>query len=533
MTDPVHAFDEDGTPSPGAQIALDKKQPAGDYATSTDLGTKADAEHTHVVKDVDGLQDALDDATTGLATETYVDDAVTGIPEATTDTAGLMTGSDKATLDTYRIGPENTIAGEGAGVEIDESVTYDNAGGDGGYRNTVVGAGAGAQTVRGWRNTALGATAMRDNVDGYNNVAVGDSALERNTGGIGSGSPAVDDPGARNTAVGSYALRYNTTGRGNVGIGRNAAHTNVSGDNNTAVGTNAFSGSWSEGGQQDTKTGNNNVAVGYNALFTSDSDDSVAIGQHALYAATQKEQTAVGAQAARAVTTGTYNVAIGARALLTQTIGGSCTVVGTGAAANLSTGSRNTAVGTSAMNVMTGGGSNTALGFEAGTSDESVNYTTALGTSATPVGNNSTAVGYNASTTGANQVQLGNSDTSTHVYGTVQNRSDARDKADVRDTELGLDFIEKLRPVDFRWDMREDYPDGEPDGTHKRTRFHHGVIAQELAEVIETTGRDFGGLQDHTVKGGDDVMTVGYDELIAPLIKAVQQLAEQVRNVQR
>lgn len=59
------------------------------------------------------------------------------------------------------------------------------------------------------------------------------------------------------------------------------------------------------------------------------------------------------------------------------------------------------------------------------------------------------------------------------------------------------------------------------------------MIAQELAEVIETTGRDFGGLQDHTVKGGDDVMTVGYDELIAPLIKAVQQLAEQVRNAQR
>src|SRR3546814_13145999 len=58
---------------------------------------------------------------------------------------------------------------------------------------------------------------------------------------------------------------------------------------------------------------------------------------------------------------------------------------------------------------------------------------------------------------GANQVQLGDSATTSYVYGTVQNRSDARDKADIRDTQLGLDFIKALRPVDYRWDMREDY----------------------------------------------------------------------------
>jgi len=32
----------------------------------------------------------------------------------------------------------------------------------------------------------------------------------------------------------------------------------------------------------------------------------------------------------------------------------------------------------------------------------------------------------------------------------VQNRSDANDKADVRPTVLGLDFINSLRPVDFK-----------------------------------------------------------------------------------
>ena len=52
----------------------------------------------------------------------------------------------------------------------------------------------------------------------------------------------------------------------------------------------------------------------------------------------------------------------------------------------------------------------------------------------------------------------------TYVYGTVQNRSDSRDKADVRDTVLGLDFINKLRPVDFKWDLREQYIDHVSEG---------------------------------------------------------------------
>ena len=62
------------------------------------------------------------------------------------------------------------------------------------------------------------------------------------------------------------------------------------------------------------------------------------------------------------------------------------------------------------------------------------------------------------------------------------------------------------------------------DGTHTRTRYHHGVIAQEVAEVIAESGIDFGGYQDHKVSGGEDVLSIGYDELIGPLIKALQEV---------
>ncbi|MGI9252156.1 MAG: hypothetical protein ACR2J8_00275, partial [Thermomicrobiales bacterium] len=119
----------------------------------------------------------------------------------------------------------------------------------------------------------------------------------------------------------------------------------------------------------------------------------------------------------------------------------------------------------------------------------------------------------------------------------------------------GLDFITALRPVDYRWDMRDDYRPAPPaapapnateqehaayaaaldawrtasklgnlrhDGSKTRTRFHHGFIAQEVGALADR-GFSFGGYQDHTVKGGEDVLTIGYDEMIAPMVKAIQE----------
>ena len=52
---------------------------------------------------------------------------------------------------------------------------------------------------------------------------------------------------------------------------------------------------------------------------------------------------------------------------------------------------------------------------------------------------------------------------------------------------------------------------------------HHGLIAQEVEALIEETGVDFGGFQDHSRSGGQDVKSIGYSELIAPMIKAIQE----------
>lgn len=199
----------------------------------------------------------------------------------------------------------------------------------------------------------------------------------------------------------------------------------------------------------------------------------------------------------------------------------------------------NVAVGQSALSNLNDSakGNNTAVGSLAMTSMQDLSPCTSV--------QNSAGFGYQARVSGDNQIQLGNSATTTYVFGTVQNRSDAKDKTDVRDTVLGIDFIMGLRPVDGRWDMRDDYieeyqvqvgidDNAEPvfetrtrqlpkDGSKARTRFHHWFIAQEVKELCDKLGVEFGGYQDHSINGGCNVLTLGYDEFIPPTVKAVQQ----------
>ncbi len=245
--------------------------------------------------------------------------------------------------------------------------------------------------------------------------------------------------------------------------------------------------------------------------------------------------TCIGRVTGRSITTADYNTVVGHGSGVYVT-GNANTGLGYESVASVlgsSTGTNNTGVGYRALQGFTTGSNNTACGFDAGK-----NLTTA---------SNSTCLGKDAQVTGSNQVQLGDSSTTTYAYGAVQDRSDARDKADIQETNLGLAFVMQLQPRMFRWDYREDYrppapgPDATPeeisayieacklvnlthDGTHKRNRFHQGLVAQEVKAVMDSMGVDFGGYQDHTINGGDAVLSIGYEEMIAPLIKAIQEL---------
>lgn len=256
-------------------------------------------------------------------------------------------------------------------------------------------------------------------------------------------------------------------------------------------------------------------------------------------------------------TTGTLT-ALGISALGSNVGSTVSTAVGYEALKAQTTANWNTAVGYQAGKAVTTGGANTFIGYIAGFSTTTAAASVALGDSALSSGNYGYAMGLGqgAQVTGGNQNQIGNSGTTTYAYGAVQDRSDARDKTDIQDTDLGLNFVMALRPRKYKWDMRDDYRPKPPaadapeseweayrkaadlsnithDGSKKRNRYHQGLIAQEVKATMDAMGVDFGGYQDHSVKGGQDVMSIGYNEMIAPLIKAIQELKTEFDEYKR
>lgn len=391
------------------------------------------------------------------------------------------------------------------------------------YGNIAIGLNALTANTGGSNNFAIGVNALASNQTGSSNIAVGNDALRSVKGGaipaigtftgygwnniaIGDAALRDCDTGYENLAIGALTLRSTRSGKWNVAIGHDSQILGTAGDCNVSLGAYCLT----------TNFGNNNLAIGWSALEGQVSGSNIAIGHTAM----------------NANRTGTLNTAVGAEALFHNVSGNLNVAVGVGALNRLSTGSANTAIGSQALSsAHNNAGSNTAIGANALLHMTKGSGNTAVGHGA--LANlegfsNSTGLGTGAAVSGSNQVQLGNSTASVHSFGALQLRSDERDKADIRETSLGLAFIRALRPVDFRWDAREDYGPAPRDGTKKRTRFHHGLVAQEVRAVLERTGCHFGGLQDHRVGGGDDVMSIGYAELIAPLIKAVQELSAEV-----
>lgn len=97
------------------------------------------------------------------------------------------------------------------------------------------------------------------------------------------------------------------------------------------------------------------------------------------------------------------------------------------------------------------------------------------------------------------------------------NLSDAREKTNIKDCELGLEWINTLKARSYNWANGND-----------TTRQHHGLIAQELKESLGD--RPFGGLSEP--KDDEERYTISYNELIAPLIKAIQQLSAKVDRLE-
>ena len=102
--------------------------------------------------------------------------------------------------------------------------------------------------------------------------------------------------------------------------------------------------------------------------------------------------------------------------------------------------------------------------------------------------------------------------------GTI-NTSDRNEKNTIQESDLGLSFIKKLKPVSYKWN-----------NPNLNSKTHYGLIAQDVEETILSEGKtldDFGCVD----KPEDASMGINYNELIAPLIKAIQEQQEQIETL--
>lgn len=151
---------------------------------------------------------------------------------------------------------------------------------------------------------------------------------------------------------------------------------------------------------------------------------------------------------------------------------------------------------------------NTALGFYALS-----NVTT---------GFNNVGIGYNAqvpSNTGSNQVRIG--DTSI-TYAGIQvawtTTSDERWKDNIQPSNLGLSFINQLKPVSYT--RKNDV----------KKSVEYGFIAQELQASLQKFGVENAGIISTDDNG---MLGVRYNDLLAPMILATQEQQKQILEQQK
>lgn len=107
--------------------------------------------------------------------------------------------------------------------------------------------------------------------------------------------------------------------------------------------------------------------------------------------------------------------------------------------------------------------------------------------------------------------------------------SDVRDKTDIVDIDYGLDFVNSLRPVNYRMNDRSGY---------EGTRTHMGFVAQEVSELLgdDATNRavwvnspagEYKNADTGEYEAGVERQGLRYSELIAPMVKAIQELTAQ------
>lgn len=315
----------------------------------------------------------------------------------------------------------------------------------------------------------------------YNNFigTTNDNDLVFKRNNVVSGRLAVT-----NTSFGRNSLQNNTTGTSNVAFGNGALENNTIGINNAAFGSGAL---------EKNSTGGNNTAMGTLALYNSVN------GSH---------NVAMGLGASCRLEKGSFNVALGSDALYFNKSGNYNIAIGKMAGYDLlmydNPDAFNIIIGSNAAKGLIRGIKNTVLG-------SNIDLPADL--------SNAIVIGEGAKTSVNNSIRLGNTSISSFTGQVAYSfTSDIRYKTNIESMPLGLDFINKLRPVQY---IRKN--------NESKTK-EWGVIAQELQQTLQAVDyKDAGLVQEDG--SADKMLSVRYTDLIAPMIKAMQELSAENKEL--
>ena len=235
-----------------------------------------------------------------------------------------------------------------------------------------------------------------------------------------------------------------------------------------------------------------------NSFIGTNTGNSLSIGQ---------ENSFIGCNAAGSIQNGSNNVVIGANASSFGGVAfGDCVLIGRRCADFLNSGVGNVIIGTK---------------------DDNYGPNYPISVWGTFTGDNNIMIGKNVRPSNFsgvnNEITLGNS---SHTVlrcnvTTITSLSDERDKKEIETLPVGLEFIEKLKPVKFVWNDRDD--------ENKRDIEDFGFIAQDLKATQEESEASYLNL---VYESNPEKLEASYGKLVPILVKAIQELTAKVEALE-
>jgi len=180
------------------------------------------------------------------------------------------------------------------------------------------------------------------------------------------------------------------------------------------------------------------------------------------------------------------------------------------------------------------------LGWQAGGSSGNGNNCIYIGYASYGAGNaNEILMGDNPISAGGNTFTFGKN--GNRVYNDFSSNnnwtrsSDERMKKDITTENLGLSFIDRLRPVTYKWRKPSEYPtdfiyyNADDEYSKNTAATQYGIIAQEVKAAMDAeSNTTFNG---YTLSN-DGTHAISEAQFVFPLIKAVQELSARLKTLE-